>query len=107
MLDAQIKSSGERVAIKLCRAQEGEMPIIIKEGLIMKRVKSKNVAELKEFGCSSGDNLVWFVIELLEGRTLDDIIISNGPLPVQEACRVGLDILNGLLDIHQAGLIHR
>jgi len=73
----------------------------------MKRVESENVARMIEFGCCANAGVAFFVIELLDGMTLHDIIVSRGPLPVQEACRVGLDVLSGLRDIHEAGLIHR
>lgn len=79
----------------------------MREGLAMQRVKSDHVAQLLDLGCSAVDSTAWFVIELLEGETLDDVIVQRGPLTVKEACRVGLDVLGALSDVHEAGLIHR
>eukprot|EP00285_Hemiselmis_virescens_P015602 CAMPEP_0173397374 /NCGR_PEP_ID=MMETSP1356-20130122/38202_1 /TAXON_ID=77927 ORGANISM="Hemiselmis virescens, Strain PCC157" /NCGR_SAMPLE_ID=MMETSP1356 /ASSEMBLY_ACC=CAM_ASM_000847 /LENGTH=495 /DNA_ID=CAMNT_0014356621 /DNA_START=20 /DNA_END=1507 /DNA_ORIENTATION=- len=107
VLLAEEKATNEKVAVKIIRPQDGEMPIVMKEGLAWQRINSENVALLKDFGCSASSGLAWFFMEVLEGQTLHDVIVASGPLPVKEACRVGLDVLAALGDIHDAGLIHR
>ncbi len=46
-------------------------------------------------------------MELINGRTLEEIVVSGGPLGAPEASLVGLDCCRALSAIHKAGLIHR
>ncbi|MER6995215.1 serine/threonine-protein kinase [Streptomyces sp. NPDC000410] len=49
----------------------------------------------------------WIVMELIDGRSLADLIASEGPLPPREAARIGVQLLSALERAHQAGVIHR
>jgi hypothetical protein len=53
------------------------------------------------------DGRPWIVMELLEGRSLDDIIDIDGPLPVDEAARIFSPLLDALDVVHRAGVLHR
>jgi eukaryotic-like serine/threonine-protein kinase len=46
-------------------------------------------------------------MELLSGRTLQETLNSDGPLPVDRVTRVGLCLLDVLRATHRAGLVHR
>ncbi|MGW7073315.1 serine/threonine-protein kinase [Streptomyces sp. NPDC054855] len=48
----------------------------------------------------------WLVMELLPGRTLQDLL-EQGPLPPQEAARIGRQLLSALRVAHAAGILHR
>ena len=96
------------LAIKLCRPQQGEIPVMLKEGFAMRRVSSPLVARCYEMGCDArAGGVVWFAMEHLEGRTLHELLIERGPMSSAEVCRVGIDLLEGLSRVHAAGLIHR
>jgi serine/threonine protein kinase len=49
----------------------------------------------------------WIVMELVCGGSLADLIAARGPLPVQEAARIGLQVLGALSAAHAAGVVHR
>ncbi len=49
----------------------------------------------------------WIVMEKLSGRTLREALDVYGPLPIDRVTRVGLELLNVLQAIHQAGVVHR
>jgi predicted Ser/Thr protein kinase len=49
----------------------------------------------------------WIIMELIRGRSLDDIVKSGGPLPVKRVAAIGLEILQALRAAHLAGVIHR
>jgi hypothetical protein len=49
----------------------------------------------------------YIVMELMSGDTLDDLVRRNGPLPPEQAIRKILDVIDGLNEAHQIGLIHR
>lgn len=49
----------------------------------------------------------WIVMELIQARSLRDIVLEDGPLPVQQAAGVGLQVLAALRAAHQLGIVHR
>jgi tRNA A-37 threonylcarbamoyl transferase component Bud32 len=53
------------------------------------------------------DERPWIVMELLEARSLAQVLRSDGALGVEAAARVGLAVLGGLEAAHAAGVVHR
>lgn len=47
------------------------------------------------------------VMEYLQGRTLADEIKNRGPLPIDEVHDIFQQVLAGVADMHQAGVVHR
>ena len=48
----------------------------------------------------------FFVMELIDGRDLA-AVVSGGPVPVEEAARIGARVAGALAAAHEAGIIHR
>ncbi|NLU66877.1 serine/threonine protein kinase [Streptomyces sp. HNM0574] len=53
------------------------------------------------------DERPWIVMELIEGRSLSDVIAHDGPLGAREAARVGLALTGALRAAHARGVLHR
>ena len=53
------------------------------------------------------DGHPWIVMELLEARSLAEVLRDDGPLEPQHAARVGLAVLDALVAAHRAGVVHR
>jgi serine/threonine protein kinase len=53
------------------------------------------------------DDRPWIVMELVEGRSLSDVIREDGPLTPRRAAEVGLTVLDVLRAAHRAGILHR
>jgi hypothetical protein len=49
----------------------------------------------------------WIVMELICGRSLDQVIAEDGPLPPPHAAQVGASLLSALAAAHAAGVLHR
>jgi protein kinase-like protein len=49
----------------------------------------------------------WIVMELICGRSLDQVIAEDGPLPPRHAAQVGASVLSALAAAHAAGVLHR
>jgi eukaryotic-like serine/threonine-protein kinase len=49
----------------------------------------------------------WIVMELIRGRSLDQVIAEDGPLPPRHAAQVGASLLSALAAAHAAGVLHR
>jgi serine/threonine-protein kinase len=96
------------VALKLLRPgrtlPNAESPAI-EEGRLLARVRHPNVVSVYGADCIGGRIGIW--MEFINGRTLEEIVQSEGPLPAGEATRVGLEIARGLAAVHRAGIVHR
>ncbi|MEZ5237695.1 MAG: protein kinase [Microthrixaceae bacterium] len=56
--------------------------------------------------CSDGDHEA-IVLELLDARTLREVLDERGPLDPESVRRIGLRVLDALEAAHTAGLVHR
>ncbi|MDQ4132673.1 MAG: Stk1 family PASTA domain-containing Ser/Thr kinase, partial [Actinomycetota bacterium] len=64
-----------------------------------------NIVSIYDWGEESGTYFI--VMEYVDGRTLRDVIRSEGPLLSQRAAEIGADIGAALAFAHANGLIHR
>jgi tetratricopeptide (TPR) repeat protein len=49
----------------------------------------------------------WIVMELVEGRTLQELLKQEGPLDPKRVLRLGREIAEGLAEAHAQGFVHR
>ncbi|MBU2668038.1 serine/threonine protein kinase [Actinoplanes bogorensis] len=49
----------------------------------------------------------WLVMEFIEGRSLQEVVQTDGPLSPVQAARLGLRVLSALRSAHAAGVLHR
>jgi serine/threonine-protein kinase len=68
-----------------------------------------NIVQVTDFGRTS-DGMLFLVMELLQGRSLTDVIRPEGvgaPLPIERALHVTRQILRALEHAHSVGIVHR
>ncbi|MDN3248512.1 MULTISPECIES: serine/threonine-protein kinase [unclassified Streptomyces] len=53
------------------------------------------------------DERAYMVMELVDGGSLADRVLSHGPLDAAEAARIGIALLDALRTAHTAGILHR
>ncbi|MFF5707269.1 serine/threonine-protein kinase [Streptomyces sp. NPDC012794] len=53
------------------------------------------------------DGRPWIVMELVHGRSLDDLVKEDGPLPPARVTEIGLQVLDALRAVHATGVTHR
>ncbi|HZE30604.1 MAG TPA: serine/threonine-protein kinase, partial [Actinoallomurus sp.] len=53
------------------------------------------------------DGVPWIIMEFVRGRTLGEIVRTDGPLTPARAAEVGLRLLDALCAAHAAGVLHR
>ncbi|HJU54965.1 MAG TPA: protein kinase, partial [Pyrinomonadaceae bacterium] len=70
------------------------------------RLQHANAVTVTDFG-STRDGLVYIVMELLEGKTLREVLAHDAPLDVARAVSVMLQISAAVEAAHHAGIIHR
>ena len=70
------------------------------------RLQHTNAVAVTDFGRTS-DGFVYIVMELLEGRTLRDVLAREAPLDTARAVSIMLQIAAAVAAAHEAGIIHR
>ena len=99
---------GREVAIKLLleevSADPERMARFEREARVLASLNHSNVATL--YGFEKEGDTSFLVMELVEGDTLADRI-ARGPIPVEEAIPLFLQIAEGLEAAHEQGVIHR
>ena len=64
-----------------------------------------NIVSLYDYG--SDDGSYYIVMEMIEGRSLSDIIKTEGPLLPERAAEISSDVAKALSRAHNAGIVHR
>ncbi|MBN2071175.1 MAG: protein kinase [Candidatus Krumholzibacteriota bacterium] len=67
-------------------------------------LQHQNICTVYEIG--EAEEEIFIAMELVEGRDLASII-AEGPLPLDEAARIAVDIARGLVEAHGKGIVHR
>ena len=91
---------GRHVALKLARTSGGSLDEARQLGAT---APSKRV---NVYGCAVHDDRPGLWGELIEGRTLGDVVASDGALSAEETLRIGRDLAQALAAVHSAGLVH-
>jgi serine/threonine protein kinase len=92
-----IKASGVSHAFDLSRA--------LKEARLLARVRHNHVVRV--YGADAHSDRFGLWMELIPGRTLEQMLAIHGPMGVSEAIPVGIDLCHALAAVHGAGLLHR
>lgn len=67
---------------------------------------SPHTVELYDFG-QADDGTLYYVMELLDGVDLRELVERHGPLPPERAVHLLLGVCDSLADAHAHGLVHR
>src|SRR5207237_5739869 len=70
------------------------------------RLRHQNAVAVTDFGQTT-DGLVYIVMELLEGRSLREVLMLEAPLDVARAVSLMLQTAAAVAAAHEAGIIHR
>jgi serine/threonine protein kinase len=69
-------------------------------------MRSPHTVDLYDFGVAE-NGTVYYVMELLEGLDLVDLVTRCGPIPSERAIHLLRQVCDSLGEAHQRGLIHR
>jgi len=107
---ARHRTLGKQVAVKLLHGWHLEdlrqADRLRLEAQALARLRSPHLVAVHDLG-TTREGRPYFVMDYLEGRTLDREIGVRGCLPAWEACRVVRQLLEALRAVHEAGLVHR
>jgi serine/threonine-protein kinase len=101
---------GKPVAIKVLKPEAIHNPRYVErllaEARAVNAIRHRGIIDIFSFG-QTPDGRQYFVMELLDGSSLDTYIDDRGALPPQEALGMFEEILAALSAAHDAGVIHR
>src|SRR5436190_16153742 len=92
------------VAIKVIPCADTDDERAGREARVAARLNHPNVVALYELG--SDDENVYLVSELVEGRTLAELIAEDA-LSDRDIARIGAAVCDGLAHAHERGVVHR
>jgi serine/threonine protein kinase len=97
------------VAIKVLHPQltadPGVMERFRREAMLAARLRHPNIVSIYDIQSRAG--LQWYVMELVPGANLAQIVKKDGPFPLQKTTRVLFEALSALEHAHALGLVHR
>ncbi len=110
---AHDESLGRDVAVKEIRLPAGLDAERVKALQARALREARAAARLTHFGSVvihevvREDGRPWIIMELVRGRTLQQIVKDDGPLPPVRVAEIGRGILAALRAAHAAGVVHR
>lgn len=106
----QSVGSNTSVAVKVLHpnlvSEDTHVDRFFREARLAASLDSKHVVAVRELGMGP-DSAPFIVMELLEGRTLTELLRSGGALSLGDAAVLLEQVAAGLTTAHQAGIIHR
>lgn len=102
-------SLDRQVAVKLLREEYIDNPDFIRqfqrEAKAVAKLSHQNIVNIYDFGTS--DDLMYLVMEYVDGCTLKELITKNGPLPIQQVLDYSIQICYGMAQAHSHNIVHK
>jgi eukaryotic-like serine/threonine-protein kinase len=106
---AEDEELGRRVAIKILNDRYANDDAFIerfrREAKSAASLSHPNIVSIYDRGEAEGT--YYIAMEVIEGRSLKELILTRGPLPIVEAVHYARQILQALRFAHRHGIIHR
>jgi eukaryotic-like serine/threonine-protein kinase len=106
---AEDEDLGRRVAIKILNERYANDDLFIerfrREAKSAAALSHPNIVSVYDRGEAEGT--YYIAMEVIEGRSLKELIMTRGPLPIEQALAYTHEILEALRFAHRHGIIHR
>ncbi len=100
---------GRLVALKVLHPEYGAIPEtkrrFEREARALSALSHPHIVSIADYGIAGG--MPYLAMELIEGRTLADLLDDDGPPPIDTALDIERQILRGLAFAHARGILHR
>ncbi len=105
-LDTVLQS---QVALKIIGKNVADSPAVrtrfLREARAAAKLRHPNVASVFHYGEQEGE--CFYVMELVEGETLEAVVCREGPLSVETTLEIGVQVARALVAAETQGLVHR
>jgi serine/threonine protein kinase len=97
---------GRQVAVKELHPAGGvPQAAALREARAVAQIKHRHVIVVHDV--VEEDGRPWIVMELIDGRSLADLLAQDGPVEPREAARIGAAVTGALRAAHGCGVLHR
>lgn len=100
-----------RVAIKVLNPELQQNDLakqrFCREGRAAAAISHEHVVAMHHVAKADEGQVAFLVMQLIEGHTLEALLVDGKPLPSQEVARLGMQISAGLSAAHAQGMVHR
>lgn len=101
---------GRMVAVKVLHPfladEEGFVVRFKREARMVATLRQHNIVQVYDFDYNDELGIYYMVMEYIDGPTLKERL-NDGPLPVEEAAKIGIAISEALDYAHERGMVHR
>jgi serine/threonine-protein kinase len=111
--EAEEEGTGRLVAVKVVRPHLAALPSVrdrfLREARVGLSLRHENVVRTVDVGETTvgGRPVPWLVMERVEGRTLRDVLATDGTVAEPLVREIGRQAARGLGAVHEAGAVHR
>ncbi len=106
---AEDQELGRRIAIKILNAKHASDKQFVerfrREASSAASLSHPNIVQIYDRGNAEGT--YYIAMEVIEGRSLKELVIQRGPSPIPVAVNYGRQILAALRFAHRNGVVHR
>jgi len=96
-----------RVALKLIAGHDPRLAMRFKrEAMTVSKLRHPNTVTVFDYG-ETEERLLFLAMELLDGRTLGEVIRAEAPMEPKRAAYIASQICRSLQEAHEAGIVHR
>ncbi|MCZ7683173.1 MAG: serine/threonine protein kinase [Sandaracinaceae bacterium] len=109
VLEVEHVALGRAFALKVLRLERWNDELVRRfnrEARALARVTTPRVAQVTDFGVDE-DVGPFYVMELLEGETLEDRLEREARVPPRDALAICAELCEALAEVHAAGIVHR
>ncbi len=105
---------GKQVALKVLHAEFASNRDVVArfftEAKSVNDIQHPNIVNIVDYGelhTAEGGEMVYFIMEFLDGDSLSNVIRAQAPLPPERALAICMQIADALGASHQNGVVHR
>lgn len=109
-VDKVLNRSVALKVIDVPRTAGNEQPVrerFLREARAAAALHHPNVASVFQFGATREGDRCYYAMELVEGETLDSLVRRDGPMKVEMALDVAMQVTAALVAAASHGLVHR
>jgi serine/threonine protein kinase len=103
--DPQLQREVAIKTLHFAGADAAQNAVLLDEARTVSKFRHPNVVPIYDVGIQDGDP--YLVLERVVGRSLQELLRSDGPLPAVRAARLMERIADALAQAHAQGIIHR
>jgi eukaryotic-like serine/threonine-protein kinase len=78
-----------------------------REARAMSQLTHPNTAKVFMYGEAEEDGSLYIVMEMLEGKNLNQTVRKEGPMPAERAIPILIQVCGALQEAHDLGIVHR